>query len=174
MKLLTTTLASLLVWAFLVQVYATEGPVPFRQKFTQKNETYGVVLPDYHSQVHGRPAPYIRASVVGDLAEIIRARKPKEIYVTNEADVHGEHQASFWIVRDAVQAAGWHGTIFTYLVHGHTLPKGPVRRLRLTAEELEKKRATIEEYQKHLSPIHDRLAEKFTKPEEVFWPIHIE
>ena len=49
-----------------------------------------------------------------------------------------------------------------------------IRRVRLTAEELEKKRATIEEYAKHLSPIHDRLAEKFTKPEEVFWPIRIE
>jgi len=160
--------------AGLKQVYAAEGPVPFRQKFTQKNETYGVVLPDYHSQVHGRPAPYIRASVVGDLTEIIKTREPKEIYVTNEADSHGEHQASFWIVRDAVRAAEWHGTIFTYLVHGHTMPKGPVRRLRLTADELEKKRATIEEYAKHLSPIHDKLAEKFAKPEEVFWPIRIE
>ncbi len=160
--------------AGLKQVYAAEGPVPFRQKFTQKNETYGVVLPDYHSQAHGRPAPYIRASVVGDLTEIIKARKPKEIYVTNEADVHGEHQASFWIVRDAVRAADWRGTIFTYLVHGHTLPKGPMHRLRLTADELELKRKAIEEYAKHLSPIHDKLAEKFTKPEEVFWTIRIE
>ncbi len=160
--------------AGLKHVYAAEGVVPFRQKFTQKNETYGVVLPDYHSQAHGCPAPYLRASVVGDMTEIIKARKPKEIYVTNEADVHDEHEACFWIVRDAVQAAEWHGTIFTYLVHGHTLPKGPVVRLRLTAEELEKKRATIEEYAKHLSPIHDKLAEKFTKPEEVFWPIRIE
>ncbi len=81
---------------------------------------------------------------------------------------------SFWVVRDGVQAAGWQGTIFTYLVHGHTLPKGPVVRLRLTAEELEKKRATIDEYAEHMSPIHDKLAEKFTKPEEVFWPIRIE
>ena len=154
-------------------VYAAEGSVPFRQQFTQKNETYGVVIPDYHSQVHGHPAPYARVSVVGDMTEIIKARQPKEIYVTNEVDGHGEHRVSFWVVRDAVQAAGWHGTIFTYLVHGHTLPKGPVVRLSLTAEELEKKRATIEEYAKHMSPIHDRLAEKFTKPEEVFWPIRI-
>jgi len=160
--------------AGLKQVYATEGPIPFRQKFTQKNETYGVVLPDYHSQVHGRPAPYTKASVVGDLTEIIKTRKPGEIYVTNEADVHGEHQASFWIVCDAVRAAGWRGTIFTYLVHGSTLPKGPVHRLRLTADEFQLKRKTIEEYAKHLSPIHDKLAEKFTKPEEVFWPIRIE
>jgi hypothetical protein len=49
-----------------------------------------------------------------------------------------------------------------------------VVRLSLTAEELEKKRATIEEYARHLSPIHDKLAEKFTKPEEVFWPIRIQ
>lgn len=159
--------------AGLKQVYAAEGPVPFRQKFTQKNETYGVVLSDYHSRIHGHPAPYLKASVVGDMTEIIKARKPKEIYVTNEADVHDEHEASFWIVRDAARATEWHGTIFTYLVHGHTLPQGPVRRLRLTAEELEKKRATIEEYQKHLSPIHDNLADHFTKPEEVFWPIRI-
>jgi len=150
------------------------GTCPISAEVHPEEQTYGVVLPDYHSQVHGRPAPYIRASVVGDLTEIIKTREPKEIYVTNEADSHGEHQASFWIVRDAVRAAEWHGTIFTYLVHGHTMPKGPVRRLRLTADELEKKRATIEEYAKHLSPIHDKLAEKFAKPEEVFWPIRIE
>ncbi len=154
-------------------VYAAEGTEPFRQRFTQKNETYGVVVPDYHTQVHGQPAPYVRDSVVGDMTEIIKACKPKEIYVTNEVDGHGEHRVSFWVVRDAVQAAGWRGTIFTYLVHGHTLPKGPVVRLSLTAEELEKKRAVVEEYAKHMSPIHDRLAEKFTKPEEIFWPIRI-
>jgi len=75
---------------------------------------------------------------------------------------------------DTVQAAEWHGTIFTYLVHGHTLPEGRVVRLPLTTEESEKKRATIEEYAKHTSPIQDRLAEKFTKPEEGFCPICIE
>jgi len=160
--------------AGLGEVYAAEGSVPFRQRFTRKNETYGAVVPDYYTRVYGHPAPYTRASVVGDMTEIIKARQPKEIYVTNEVDGHAEHRVSFWVVRDAVQAAGWRGTISTYLVHGHTLPEGPERRLRLTAEELDKKRATIEEYAKHLSPIHDRLAEKFTKPEEVFWPIRIE
>jgi LmbE family N-acetylglucosaminyl deacetylase len=160
--------------AGLGRVYAAEGSAPFRQRFTQEDETYGVIVPDYHTQVHGHPAPYTRASVVGDLTEIIKARQPKEIYVTSEVDGHAEHRVSFWVVRDAVKAAGWRGTVFTYLVHGHTPPKGPELRLRLTAEEFEKKKAIIQEYAKHMSPIHDRLAEKFTKPEEVFWPVRIE
>jgi LmbE family N-acetylglucosaminyl deacetylase len=158
----------------LKEVYAAEGPPPVRQVHTEKDETYGVVVPDYHSTVHGRPAPYLRASVVGDLTEIIQARQPREIYVTNEADTHNEHEATFWVVRDAAKAAGWRGSLLTYVVHGGPLPEGPTHRIPLTEEELIRKRAILEEYARHMSPVHDGLADKYTKPEEVFWPVPIE
>ncbi len=154
--------------AGLKQVYATEGSVPFRQKFTQKNETYGVVVRDYHSVVHGCPAPYVRNSVVGDIVEIIKTSQPKEIYITTETDTHGDHQAAFWFVRDAAKAADFQGTLFTYIVHGRTLPKLPARRVPLTTVQVEKKRAAIREHQ--IPTVHDTLT-SYAKPEEVFWPI---
>ena len=36
------------------------------------------------------------------------------------------------------------------------------------------KRTTIEEYQVGLSPIHDRLASQYARPEELFWSVRIE
>jgi LmbE family N-acetylglucosaminyl deacetylase len=157
----------------LKPLYEAEVDSPYKQQYTGKSETYGAVLRDYHSLVHGRPAPYVRSSVLGDLVEILRTRKPKEIYVTNEADIHPDHKATFWFVRDAAKAAGYRGTLFTFVVHGKPLP-GPARRVPLTDAEQGRKRALIEEYQTKLSPIHDDLAEKFTRAEEVFWPIQVE
>jgi LmbE family N-acetylglucosaminyl deacetylase len=157
----------------LKALYEAKGPTPQKQKFTGKAETYGVVIRDFHSLTHGRPAPYVRSSVLGDLVEIFRSRKPKEIYVTSEADTHPDHKATFWFVRDAARAAGHRGKLFTFVVHGKA-PSGPAHRVTLTEAQQRRKRALIEEYQTKLSPIHDDLAEKFTRPEEVFWPIRIE
>lgn len=158
----------------LEEVYAALGPEPVRQRYTLKDETYGVVVPDYHTKVHGAPAPYLRASVVGDMTEIIRARQPQDIYVTNELDAHAEHRAAFRVVRDAARAAGWRGALSTFVVHGQQRPPGEPRRLRLTEGELESKRAILEQYARHMSPVHDDLAEKYAKAEEVFWPVPIE
>ncbi len=150
-----------------------KAATPYRQRFTGKTETYGAVLRDYHTLTHGRPAPYVRSAVLGDLVEILRARQPKEIYVTHEADSHPDHQATFWLVRAAAKAAGYRGTLFTFVVHGKP-PPGPARHVALTAAQQGRKRALIEEYQAKLSPIHDDLAARFTRAEEVFWPIRIE
>jgi LmbE family N-acetylglucosaminyl deacetylase len=158
----------------LEKIYRMEGEGPFQQEFTQKKETYGVVVRDYHSLKHGRPAPYSRASVLGDLKEIIQTRQPKEIFVTNEADSHPDHRAAFWFVRDAARAAGYRGSLFTYVVHGNGPTEAPGRRIALNPALLDRKKAVIEEYQAGLSPFHDYLAAKFTRPEELFWPVRIE
>jgi LmbE family N-acetylglucosaminyl deacetylase len=157
----------------LKAVYEAKDEVPYRQRFTGKAETYGVVLNDFHSLAHGRPAPYVRSAVLGDLVQILKTRKPKAIYVTNEADSHPDHAATFWFVRDAAKAAGYRGSLFTFVVHGQA-PAGPAQRVALTETQQGRKRALIEQYQTRLSPLHDDLAGKFTRAEEVFWPIRIE
>lgn len=157
----------------LQKLYETKDETPYRQPFTGKSETYGVALRDYHTLTHGRPAPYNRASVLADLEEIIRVRKPKEIYVTNQADTHPDHRATFWFVRDAAKSTGYRGRLFTFIVHGKPL-SDPAHRVVLTKAQQDRKRALIEEYQTRLSPIHDELAKKYTQAEELFWPIRIE
>jgi LmbE family N-acetylglucosaminyl deacetylase len=156
----------------LKAIYEAKDQTSHKQKFTGKAETYGVVIRDFHSLTHGRAAPYVRSSVLGDLVHILRTRTPKEVYVTSEADVHPDHKATFWFVRDAAKAAGWRGALLTFVVHGKA-PSGPAHRVPLTEVQRRRKRALIEEYQTKLSPIHDDLADKFTRPEEVFWPIRI-
>ncbi|MBL8796356.1 MAG: PIG-L family deacetylase [Planctomycetia bacterium] len=158
----------------LDKIYRADGKEPFQQKFTEKKETYGAVVRDYHSQVHGRPTPYLKSSVLGDLQEIIKARQPKEIFVTNETDSHADHRAAFWFVRDAARGAGYRGQLFTFVVHGKGPAEQPGRRLVLTKAQQDRKRAVLEEYQVGLSPFHDNLAARFAKEEEVFWPVPIE
>jgi LmbE family N-acetylglucosaminyl deacetylase len=153
----------------LQAIYESMERTPFTQMFTKKAETYGVAQGDYHAREHGRPAPYLKANVIGDLAEIIRTSQPKEIYVTNEADTHRDHRAAFWFVRDAARAAAYGGSILTYVAHGKGPAEPPDRRLVLTREEIETKRTALLDHQAGTSPIHDQLANEYTKPEELFW-----
>lgn len=157
----------------LKTLYEAKVETPYQQPFTGKTETYSAVIRDYHTLTHGRPAPYLKSSVLGDLVEIMKTRKPKAIYVTSEADTHPDHKATFWFVRDAAKAAGYRGMLFTFVVHGKP-PPDPMHRVVLSDTEQRRKRVLIEEYQAKLSPIHNNLAEKFTRAEEVFWPIRIE
>lgn len=158
----------------LENIYKMSGSAAFTQMFTRKSATYGVTVPDYHSVRHGKPAPYLKANVVGDIAEIIRERQPKEIYVTHEADTHGDHRAAFWYARDAVRAANFQGDFFTYIVHGAPPSQPPDRRLVLNNRQAETKRAALIDHQQGTSPVHDRLADEYMKLEESFWKMSVE
>jgi LmbE family N-acetylglucosaminyl deacetylase len=157
----------------LKAIYESKGGKPYKQPFTGKAETYAAVIRDYHTLAHGRAAAYTRASVLADLEEIIKARRPREVYVTSKADAHPDHRATFWFVRDAARAAGYRRPLFTFVVHGKP-PVGPAHRVVLTEAEQGRKRAILKEYQTKLSPVHDDLARKFTREEELFWPVRIE
>jgi LmbE family N-acetylglucosaminyl deacetylase len=158
----------------LKTMYEMTGDVVYRSPLTEKNETYGPVVRDYHSQVHGRPVPYLKASLIDDLAEIIRSRRPQEIYITNEIDKHADHRFAFRFVRDAAAVAGYRGSLLTYVVHGDPPPNPPGVRLTLTEQEQQQKRATILSYQAGVSPVHDYLADTYARPEELFWPVRVE
>jgi LmbE family N-acetylglucosaminyl deacetylase len=158
----------------LEKMYSLEGDKPYQQPFTGREATYGRAVADYHSRTHGRPAPYVRASLVDDLAEIIKARRPAEMFVTDESDSHGDHRATLWFVRDAVRAAGYQGPVWTFVVHGRGPTAPPDRRLTLSDAELKTKREVIELYQVGVSPVHDRLAETYARPEELFWKLQLD
>ncbi len=153
----------------LAAIYQSEEDAVFRQRHTGKSETYGLVAKDYHTAKHGRPTPYTRASIIKDLAEIIRERRPKEIYVTNELDQHSDHRAAMWFVRDAAATAGYEGKLYTFLVHGKKRPETPPRRVKLTPEQVAAKKAAIGMHK--IPKVHDHLVEAHAKEEELFWLI---
>ncbi len=157
----------------LEKMWQMDGSAVFRQMLTQKRETYGLVARDYHSLTHGSPAPYLKASEVADLAEIIRVRKPREIFVTHESDKHGDHRTAFWLARDAARTAAFQGRFLAYVVHGAPLPREPDLRLKLTPHELETKKAALVDHTQGTSPVHDGLVREYLKPEELFWQFSI-
>lgn len=182
----------------LGNLYNSTGDKVIRQQFTKKNETYALIQKDYHSSVHGKPAPYQRNSVLGDLVELLTTLHPTEIYVTDETDGHIDHRAAFWFLRDAAKQAGYKGAFYTFLVHGlpawpfptgvtpdqpfesrkvdgEVVPRGlpwpPPRRVPLTLEQAQRKLKSI---QAHNIPVvgmpeHQAEMESFVKSEEVFW-----
>lgn len=157
----------------LEKMWRMDGGKAFRQMLTQKRETYGVTERDYHALTHGNPAPYMKTSVLADLAGIIRSRKPREVYVTHESDTHGDHRAAFWYAREALQMTKFEGCLLSFVVHGSPLPREPDLRLKLTPPAYEMKMAALIDHTKGTSPVHDRLVDEYLKPEEHFWQIPI-
>ena len=182
----------------LGNLYDSTDDKIIRQQFTRKNETYALIQKDYHTVVHGKPAPYKRSSVLADLAELLTALQPTEIYVTDETDGHIDHRAAFWFLRDAAKQVGYKGAFYTYLVHGlpawpfprgvtptqpfesrkvdgqlapRVLPWPPPRRVPLTAEQAQRKLKSIQAHDIPVvgMPEHQSEMESFVKSEEVFW-----
>ena len=146
----------------LMKMYRATDETPYLQPHTRKTATYG------------GNSPYVRASLLDDLGRILRERRPKEIYVTGEADTHADHQAAFFYVRDAARAVGYRDVLWTFVVHGRPPDAAPGRRVTLTDVELRAKRSLLEGYQEGVSPVHDRLAETYARPEELFWGAAVE
>lgn len=159
--------------AGLTPMYEATTDAAYRQPWTGRTETYGPMMNDYHRLVHGRGAPYLRASVLDDLAEILRTRQPREIYVTSAADTHADHRATFRFVYDAAAIAQFSGPLWTFVVHGDEPPQPPDRRLTLTDVERTSKQQLLERYQVGVSPVHDRLAATYARPEERFWAVRV-
>ena len=174
---------------------ATAGD-PFTQTCTGMNHTYGLIFPDYHTRRHGIPASYCWEAARDDLAELLRSFQPRDIYVTDAADGHGDHAAAFDLVRDAAVAAAFHGELYTYLIHGrggtwpwprgaapdgafeaheengHQVPVGiawpPDERRALGPEEIVLKHAAIRAYSLEMQ-LASHYVESFVKSEEIFW-----
>jgi len=155
-------------------MYEADGTIPFKQPYTTRTATYGIVRPDYHSIKHQEAAPYVKSSVVADLAEIIRTRAPRAIFTTLDVDTHADHRAVALFVRDAVLASKYIGPVRGYVVHGAAPATEPDLRIVLTPEELQRKRRLLEIYQAGVSPVHDGLADEYTQPEERFWKLRLE
>jgi len=152
--------------SLLAKLYQSNGIEQFRQQFTGKDTTHSLAAADFHSAVHGRPAPFTRAALLADLVEVIQKAAPKEIYVTHELDNHADHRAAHWFVRDAASKAGFRDPLRTFIVHGSKTPELPMVRVQLTAAQVEKKRAAVKPHQ--IPIVHDTLHEH-AKPEEVFF-----
>jgi len=153
----------------LEKIWQLDDRAVFQQLLTQQRQTYGLAARDYHSLAHGAAAPYLKASVVADLAEIIRARQPQEIFVSHESDQHPDHRTAFWLAREAARRAAFSGRLFAYVVHGEALPREPDLRLKLTPPEHKTKEAAILDHTQGTSPVHDGLVREYLKPEELFW-----
>ena len=60
----------------LDQLYKALDDTVITQQFTQQSQTYGLAVQDYHTQVHGAPAPYNRHALLDDVAGLIRRISP--------------------------------------------------------------------------------------------------
>ncbi len=181
----------------LAGVYADNRDGPVQSPTTGRTMTYGPVELDYHTLAHGQPAAYTRMAALEDVQEILKESQPTQVLVTDPADQHPDHHATYDLVRDAIAAIGFTGDLLTFVVHsgpgwpwpigptpdlpfdsrtiGHTtypigVPWPPPIRIRLTATESTLKLRALDANRSELdSPIDRLFLESFVKCEEVFW-----
>jgi len=115
----------------LAKVYADSGSAPIQSPTTGETATSGAVETDYHTLAHGRPAPYTRTAALADIEEVLRESWPVQVFVTDRADQHPDHSATYHLVHDAIVALGYRGSLLTFVVHSGVhggawpWPKGP-------------------------------------------------
>jgi len=181
----------------LARVYEGTSGEPVRSPTTGRTMTYGLVEKDYHTLAHGLPAAYARQSALTDLEEVLRDSRPTQIYVTDPADQHRDHVATYRFVRDAMVALGLQNPLLTFVVHngpGWPRPIGPTPnspfeshtidsttypigvswpppiRLPLVEGQSARKLAALDTIFSQIAAPKDRLyLESFVKSEEVFW-----
>ena len=183
--------------AALAALYANTGNDPVRSPTTGRTSTYGPFETDYHTAAHGRPAPYTREAALADFGDVLRASRPTQVYVTDPADQHRDHVATYNFVHDALVAASLQATLLTFLVHngpGWPRPTGPTPvsqfeslsvdgivypigvtwpppvRVPLDPGQAARKLAALDTVFSQIASQKDRLyLESFVKSEEVFW-----
>jgi LmbE family N-acetylglucosaminyl deacetylase len=174
-----------------------ESHAPVESPYTARHSTYGPAYADYHVATHGQPAAYARSSALGDVVEILHDSAPGQIYVTDPADTHPDHVATFELVSEAAVKIGHTRDLLTFVVHsgpgtcwpwpqgatphdafdhhkidGITYPIGagwpPPVRVPLTAAECQRKLRALNAHASQYAV--DRIyLESFVKSEEVFW-----
>ncbi|MGN0306383.1 MAG: PIG-L family deacetylase [Lachnospiraceae bacterium] len=66
--------------------------------------TYGLEeKEDFHYQCFGRHGTYCKNTLLEDLRELFRRKKPDVVLTTHGADKHGDHEALFYFVRDVLK-----------------------------------------------------------------------
>ena len=183
--------------AALAAVYANTGNDPVRSPTTGRTATYGPFETDYHTLAHGRPAAYTRDAALVDFGEVLGDSRATQVYVTDPADQHPDHVATYNFVHDALVAASPHETLLTFLVHngpGWPRPTGPTPdsqfeslsvdgtvyptgvtwpppiRVPLDPGQSTRKLAALDTVFSQIASQKDRLyLESFVKSEEVFW-----
>ena len=184
----------------LAGVYADAGGTPFRSPSTGLTSTYGLAQADYHTAAHGHPAPYTRAAALADVEAILKDSMPAMVYMTDRADMHPDHRATYDLVHDAIAATGLAVQLRTFVVHGGlnqqwpwpvgatpgspyeshthgdvTYPEGvswpPPVRVPLTAAQSSAKLDALEAHGSQWAIDREYLG-SFVKSEEIFWTGH--
>lgn len=142
----------------LEEVYGSESDTPLTNPFTLRTHTRS-----------GKP--FTKEAVISDLIYILAKQKPKHIYVTGMLDTALDHQITYRLVMDAINDAGFIGTLLTYIIHAEpsdiaTHP--PAATTNLTQGELLIKSRAIRTYKTQMLPDGEYLS-SFARDRELFY-----
>lgn len=89
----------------LATLYRSTVPTQVYASAAGQSATYGtrgLGGMDYHRYVHGTSGPYDRATLVGDVQDVIARFRPDEIYTVSAFDDHDDHQATALVILEAI------------------------------------------------------------------------
>lgn len=107
--------------SFLAHLYQErEGGKIYPSSCTQ--ETYGLVdKEEFHQRACGKHGLYHRNDFKEDLKNILRERRPENLFTTAKADMHGDHEALYRFVCEVLgemkREEGYEPNLYCGLVH---------------------------------------------------------
>jgi LmbE family N-acetylglucosaminyl deacetylase len=118
-----------------------------------------------------------RQHLVDQLAQRMRSFMPEEVYVPHRKDVHGDHEATYKLVQDAIAVSGLQVELLQYPIW--MLWQNPLS-FELNSEDLnniynvrihsvkERKKQAIYTYKTQISGLPNGFLERFFLPYEIF------
>lgn len=89
--------------SFLMRLYREREGEKIYPSVTS-DKTYGLEeKQDFHFQCFGEHGSYCRDTLVGDLRELLWRTNTDVILTTHASDLHGDHEALFYFIRDILQ-----------------------------------------------------------------------
>ena len=119
-----------------------------------------------------------RQHVVNQLVQRLQSFKPGEVYVPHRKDVHGDHEATYKLVQEAIAASGIQVELLQYPIW--MLWQNPIsfnlkfedmsNAYRLAIDSVkDRKKQAIESYISQMSGLPDGFLKRFFLPYEIFF-----
>ncbi|NWF62000.1 MAG: PIG-L family deacetylase [Fischerella sp.] len=119
-----------------------------------------------------------RQHIIDQLAQRLRLFMPEEVYVPHRKDVHGDHEATYQLVKEAIAASGIQVELLQYPIwmlwqnplYFELKSEDIANAYRLTIDSVkDRKKQAIKTYRSQISMLPSGFLERFFLPYEIFF-----
>jgi LmbE family N-acetylglucosaminyl deacetylase len=100
------------------------GPFVSQHGISATYASRGLGRTDYHRHRFGTAGSYRWETAIGDMVDILNTIRPAHIFTTSQWDTHNDHEATYFLVRDALLQANGADPTYNPTIHKTTVWPG--------------------------------------------------